>query len=73
MKRVIVISVALTFVVSVAYAADEKKLTPQQEKMKACNALGHREGLEGRCPQSLHERLPKGGQAHDAAGEDDGM
>jgi hypothetical protein len=43
MKRVIGIAVALAFVVSTAYAADEKKPTAQQQKMKACNG----EALKG--------------------------
>jgi hypothetical protein len=32
---------------SLAHAADEKKLTPQQEKMKACNTQAGEKKLEG--------------------------
>lgn len=51
-----------------ATAAPEKELTPQQAKMKSCNAdqdeelqcrrLG--EEPDGRRPQGLHELLPEG-------------
>ena len=45
-------SIAIVFAVvlsaaSLAQAADEKKLTPQQEKMKMCNAEAGEKKLEG--------------------------
>jgi len=41
MKSVLAVAISMCLVagmVSLAPAADDKKLTPQQEKMKACNA-----------------------------------
>jgi psiF repeat len=49
MKRItgVALALALAFVVSTANAADDKKLTPQQEKMKACNAQATEKQLKG--------------------------
>jgi psiF repeat len=47
MKRIVGVALALAFVVSIAHAADDKKLTPQQEKMKACNAQATEKDLKG--------------------------
>jgi psiF repeat len=44
----------------------DKAMTPQQEKMKACNAQADDKKLEGDA-RNLHERLPQGLGARDRA------
>jgi psiF repeat len=43
----VALAVALAFVASTAYAADDKKLPPQQEKMRACNVQATEKALKG--------------------------
>ena len=47
MNRMIGVALALAFLVTTAYAADDKKPTAQQEKMKACNAQATEKSLMG--------------------------
>jgi hypothetical protein len=48
MKGIIGIALALAFAVSTAQAVEEKKAaTPQQEKMRACNAHATEKNLKG--------------------------
>jgi uncharacterized protein HemX len=49
MKRIISLGIALVLALaaSTTYAADDKKPTAQQEKMKACNAQATEKGVKG--------------------------
>ena len=47
MTGIIGIVLTLALVASTAYAAEEKKPTPQQEKMRACNAQATEKALKG--------------------------
>ncbi len=60
LATMLVVLVALSGV-SVAYAADEKKPTAQQEKMKACNAQAGEKKLEGDARKAFMSECLKGG------------
>jgi psiF repeat len=70
MNQIIGIAVTLAFVVSTAYAADEKKPTSQQEKMKACNTHATDKQLKGDERKAFMSECLKA-KPDDSAGEDD--